>query len=190
MEGEGEGERDNEMGEWNTAGHRGKHRAAPISQYCAQAPTSIGAPPALPRAVKTFNGAAETKPKEFIVVKIHNDQKSVFTWAWVKTIRRHLIFVKHDNGLVIVSFQKVGDSIRVVDEACHRFPRCHRGFKADDVCDVGLVDLNLRSNAVNKAGNTNAGEFGGITRAQAIFGIVDASRINPEISIRIIVTYP
>ena len=60
----------------------------------------------------------------------------------------------------MVCFQKVGDSIHVVDEANHRFPRCHRVLETDDVWDVSFVDLDVRYNAVDKAGNADAGEFG------------------------------
>jgi hypothetical protein len=45
------------MGDWNTMGQRGQHRAVPTFQYCSHAPTSIGAVLALPRALRNFNGA-------------------------------------------------------------------------------------------------------------------------------------
>ena len=100
------------------------------------------------------------KPKNLIVVeRINHDQKSASARAWVKKHRFHLLVVNpDDNVLVIVCFEKVGDSVDVVDEACHRLPRSHRGPEADDVCDRGHVDLDACTNAVDKAGYADAGE--------------------------------
>ena len=115
----------------------------------------------------------------------------------MKKHRFHLIVVNpDDNVLVIICFEKYGDSVDVVDEACHRLPRIHRGPEADDICDRGHVDLDACTNAVDKAGYADAGEswFRPDTLKSAnprrqIF-IVETSSINPEISIRLIEVHP